>query len=176
MNDSGANSVLSSKVKLGADASVAAGPVGRDASAETDIVMKAEILSYSRARVSLRRSLEGSTMRSDEVPKVASTAGTSARADRSRRSREIPAAGLSLIHLSTKFLRITRNKAQAFPALTPPAPSGKTSIDDRTPPRPSARKKAQSSHSRCRRRRLFWLPCRSQRLPHLAISTPKSLC
>ena len=66
MNDSGANSVLSSKVKLGADASAAAGPVGRSASAETDVVMKAEILSYSRARGAFAGvSLEGSTMRSD---------------------------------------------------------------------------------------------------------------
>jgi lipid-binding SYLF domain-containing protein len=67
MNDSGANSVLTSKVKLGADASAAAGPVGRSASAETDVVMKAEILSYSRARgVFAGVSLEGSTMRSDD--------------------------------------------------------------------------------------------------------------
>jgi lipid-binding SYLF domain-containing protein len=66
MNEKGAASVLSSKVKLGADASVAGGPVGRSASAETDIVMKAEILSYSRARgVFAGISLEGSTMRSD---------------------------------------------------------------------------------------------------------------
>jgi SH3 domain-containing YSC84-like protein 1 len=50
MNDRGASGILSSKVKLGADASVAAGPVGRDASAETDVSMRAEILSYSRAR------------------------------------------------------------------------------------------------------------------------------
>src|SRR5271166_6816963 len=48
MNERGAKSVLSSKVKLGADASAAAGPVGRDTSAETDVVLKAEILSYSR--------------------------------------------------------------------------------------------------------------------------------
>jgi lipid-binding SYLF domain-containing protein len=67
MNESGAQSVLSSKVKLGADASAAAGPVGRSASAETDIVMKAQILSYSRARgVFAGVSLEGSTMRSDD--------------------------------------------------------------------------------------------------------------
>ena len=67
MNDRGAQSVLSSKVKLGADASAAAGPVGRTASAETDIVMKAEILSWSRARgVFGGVSLEGSTMRSDD--------------------------------------------------------------------------------------------------------------
>lgn len=50
MNDRGANGILSSKVKLGADRSGAAGPVGRDASAETDASMRAEILSYSRAR------------------------------------------------------------------------------------------------------------------------------
>ena len=67
MNESGAKSVLSSKVKLGADASVAAGPVGRDTSAETDIVMNAEILSYSRAKgLFAGVSLEGSTMRSDD--------------------------------------------------------------------------------------------------------------
>ena len=67
MNESGANSVMSSKVKLGADASAAAGPVGRDTSAETDIVMKAEILSYSRAQgLFAGVSLEGSTMRSDD--------------------------------------------------------------------------------------------------------------
>ena len=67
MNESGAKSVRSSKVKLGADASVAAGPVGRAASAETDIVMKAEILSYSRSKgLFAGLSLEGSTMRSDD--------------------------------------------------------------------------------------------------------------
>ena len=67
MNDSGANSVMSSKVKLGADASAAAGPKGRNASAETDVVMKAEILSYSRAQgLFAGVSLAGSTMRSDD--------------------------------------------------------------------------------------------------------------
>jgi SH3 domain-containing YSC84-like protein 1 len=66
MNDRGANGILSSKVKLGGDASVAAGPVGRDASAETDVSMRAEILSYSRARgVFAGISLEGSTIRPD---------------------------------------------------------------------------------------------------------------
>jgi lipid-binding SYLF domain-containing protein len=67
MNESGANSVMSSKVKLGADASAAAGPKGRSTSAATDIVMKAEILSYSRAQgVFAGVSLEGSTLRSDD--------------------------------------------------------------------------------------------------------------
>ena len=50
MNDKGADSVLGSKVKLGADASAAAGPKGRTAGAATDIVMRAEMLTYSRAR------------------------------------------------------------------------------------------------------------------------------
>jgi SH3 domain-containing YSC84-like protein 1 len=59
--------IMSSKVKLGADASAAAGPVGRTTSAETDVVMKAEILSYSRARgIFGGISLEGSTLRSDD--------------------------------------------------------------------------------------------------------------
>jgi lipid-binding SYLF domain-containing protein len=67
MNEKGAQSVMSSKVKLGADASAAAGPVGRTASAETDVVMTAEILSYSRAKgVFGGVSLAGSTMRSDD--------------------------------------------------------------------------------------------------------------
>src|SRR5580700_2260635 len=66
MNDRGASSVLSSKVKLGADASVAAGPKGRDASADTDAYLRAEILSYSRSRgVFAGISLEGSTLRPD---------------------------------------------------------------------------------------------------------------
>jgi lipid-binding SYLF domain-containing protein len=66
MTSSSASSILSSKVKLGGDASAAAGPVGRSASAETDAAMKAEILSYSRARGAFAGvSLEGSTLRPD---------------------------------------------------------------------------------------------------------------
>ena len=66
MNDWSAKGVLTSKVKLGADASAAAGPKGRDTSAETDATMRAEILSYSRARgVFAGVSLEGSTLRPD---------------------------------------------------------------------------------------------------------------
>ena len=66
MNSKGARSVLSSKVKLGADAAAAAGPKGRTATAATDVVLKAEILSYSRSRgLFAGVSLEGSTLRSD---------------------------------------------------------------------------------------------------------------
>jgi len=66
MNERGARGILASKVKLGGDASVAAGPVGRDASANTDATLRAEILSYSRARgLFAGVSLEGSTIRPD---------------------------------------------------------------------------------------------------------------
>ena len=66
MNPRGANSLLSSKVKLGADAAAAAGPKGRAAAADTDVVMRAEILSYSRSRgLFAGVSLEGSTLRPD---------------------------------------------------------------------------------------------------------------
>ncbi len=67
MNEKGAKSIMTSKVKLGGDASVAAGPVGRTTSAETDIVMNAEILSWSRNKgVFAGISLDGSTLRSDD--------------------------------------------------------------------------------------------------------------
>src|SRR5215475_8696766 len=66
MNPKGAQSLLYSKVKLGADASAAAGPKGRTAEGATDIVMSAEILSYSRNKgLFAGVSLEGSTLRSD---------------------------------------------------------------------------------------------------------------
>jgi lipid-binding SYLF domain-containing protein len=66
MNPRGAASILSNKVKLGADMSAAAGPKGRDAEAATDTSLRAEILSYSRARgLFAGVSLEGSTLRPD---------------------------------------------------------------------------------------------------------------
>src|SRR5215467_11111641 len=66
MNRRGAQGILSSKVQLGADASAAAGPKGRDAAAATDVTMRAEILTYSRSRgLFAGVSLEGSTLRPD---------------------------------------------------------------------------------------------------------------
>jgi SH3 domain-containing YSC84-like protein 1 len=66
MDNRGADAVLHSKVKLGADASAAAGPVGRTSEADTDATMRAEILTYSRARGAFAGvSLEGSTLRPD---------------------------------------------------------------------------------------------------------------
>lgn len=67
MNRRGVDSLLHSKVKLGADASVAAGPKGRTAEADTDAFMRAEMLSYSRSRGAFAGiSLEGSTLRPDD--------------------------------------------------------------------------------------------------------------
>ena len=66
MNARGASSILTSKVKLGGDMAAAAGPKGRSAAASTDVTMRAEILSYSRARgLFAGISLEGSTLRPD---------------------------------------------------------------------------------------------------------------
>jgi len=66
MNDRGATSVLENKVKIGGDASAAAGPKGRTVGASTDAVMQAEMLTYSRSRgLFAGVSLEGSTLRPD---------------------------------------------------------------------------------------------------------------
>ena len=67
MNEGGMKHLVASKFTLGADATVSAGPVGRDASAQTDAKMRAEILSYSRSRgLFAGLSLEGATLRPDE--------------------------------------------------------------------------------------------------------------
>jgi len=67
MNESGAKKLLSSKFTLGADASIAAGPVGRTAAAQTDAKMTAEILTYSRSRgVFAGVALDGATLRPDD--------------------------------------------------------------------------------------------------------------
>jgi lipid-binding SYLF domain-containing protein len=66
MNERGAQKLLSSKFTLGAEGSVAAGPVGRTATAQTDLQMKAEILSWSRSQgLFAGLALEGATLRQD---------------------------------------------------------------------------------------------------------------
>jgi SH3 domain-containing YSC84-like protein 1 len=93
MNDRGASSLLHSKVKLGADASAAAGPKGRSASADTDAYMRAEILSYSRARGAFAGiSLEGSTLRPDDEANR-KLYGPSATAARIILESDVPAPG-----------------------------------------------------------------------------------
>jgi len=104
MNESGADSVMSSKVKIGADASAAAGPVGRNTSAETDVVMKAEILSYSRAKgLFAGISLEGSTMRSDDGGNKALYAKEISAKEIVREGKvPVPAAAKRLLAILTK--------------------------------------------------------------------------
>ena len=66
MNEKGVDRLLSNQVKLGADAAVAAGPVGREATAQTDVTMRAEMLAWSRSRgVFAGIALQGSTLRQD---------------------------------------------------------------------------------------------------------------
>jgi len=104
MNDRGMDSILSSKVKLGADASVAGGPKGRDASADTDAWMRAEILSYSRSRgVFAGISLEGSTIRpdNDASERVYGRAIKAAEIVRSNHMR-VPETGRHLVNVLQK--------------------------------------------------------------------------
>jgi SH3 domain-containing YSC84-like protein 1 len=104
MNDRGMESILSSKVKLGADASVAAGPKGRDASANTDAWMRAEILSYSRSRgLFAGISLEGSSLRPDDDAS-ADVYGHAIKAKDIVRSQKmrVPATGRHLVNALQK--------------------------------------------------------------------------
>lgn len=104
MNRSGMESILSSKVKLGGEASVAAGPLGRNAAANTDAWMKAQILSYSRSRgLFAGLSLEGTTLRPDDEAS-ASVYGHAVKAkDIVRGSHmRVPASGRRLISVLEK--------------------------------------------------------------------------
>src|SRR5438309_2603953 len=104
MNPKGANSILSSKVKLGADAAAAAGPKGRTAAADTDIVMRAEVLTYSRSRgLFAGLALEGSTLRSDgSANKKLYGRDISAKEIVRQGKAGIPASGRELISLLDK--------------------------------------------------------------------------
>jgi len=98
MNDRGASSVLSSKVKLGADATAAAGPKGRSAGAATDIAMKAEMLSYSRSRgLFAGVSLEGTTLRPDNDGNALVYGSTLAARDIVKGTVAVPSAAKGMI-------------------------------------------------------------------------------
>lgn len=104
MSPRSAENILASKVKLGGDASAAAGPVGRNASAETDVTLRAEILSYSRARgLFAGVSLAGSTLRADND------------ANKNLYGKELSAKGIVFKHVvpapaSAQLLLATLNK------------------------------------------------------------------
>ena len=98
MNDRGATSVLGNKVKLGADASAAAGPKGRTAGASTDAVMQAEMLTYSRARgLFAGVSLEGSTLRPDNDANAAVYGSPVAAREIVKGSIAVPSAAKAMI-------------------------------------------------------------------------------
>ena len=104
MNPRGAQSILSNKVKLGADMSAAAGPKGRDATAATDVTLRAEILSYSRARgLFAGVSLEGSTLRPDNDANEKLYGKKVTGADVVRQGAvPVPASGQKLVSLLNK--------------------------------------------------------------------------
>lgn len=113
MNIRGAESVLGSKVKIGADASAAAGPKGRTAGASTDIVMQAEMLTYSRSRgLFAGVSLEGSTLRSDDDANEAVYGRRVSAREIVRGGADVPAAAQPLIDLLTR--RSPKNLSERY--------------------------------------------------------------
>ncbi len=111
INDRGADSLLHSKVKLGADVSVAGGPKGRTVSADTDAFMRSEILTYSRARgVFAGVAVDGSTLRPDN------------RGNRELYGRKISAAKIireSSVHEPKAGQTLTATLQKASPRLNP---------------------------------------------------------
>jgi SH3 domain-containing YSC84-like protein 1 len=107
MNPRGASAILSSKVKLGADASAAAGPKGRDAEADTNVTLRAEMLTYSRSRgLFAGISLEGSTLRPDDNANTdVYGKHISATAIVLKNAVPVPAAGQKLISVLDKRSR-----------------------------------------------------------------------
>lgn len=110
MNPSGVDSLLRSKVKLGADASVAAGPKGRAAGASTDAYMNAEILTYSRAKgLFAGVSLEGSTLRPDNGANKKLYHRKITASEIVRKHRTVPVQGQELVQLLQRVSPINRS-------------------------------------------------------------------
>jgi lipid-binding SYLF domain-containing protein len=105
MNQKGVDNLLKSKFTLGADASIAAGPVGRNAEAGTDLRMRAEILSYSRSRgVFAGVSLEGASLRSDtKANEALYGAGVDPRTTLLKSGRRIPSAAQGFVDAIEKL-------------------------------------------------------------------------
>lgn len=116
MNPKGAESLLHSKVKLGADASAAAGPKGRTAEGATDVVMKAEILSYSRNKgLFAGISLEGSTLRSDGSANEKLYGRKLTAEDIIRKGRVgVPASAQQLVGLLNKKSPVNKSEAKSL--------------------------------------------------------------
>ena len=106
MNDHALHSLLSDKFKLGADASVAAGPVGRNASAGTDVKLNAEILSYSRVKgVFAGVSLDGAVVQADKSGDKAMYGDNVDRHEILDGKVAVPASARPLLHEISKYVR-----------------------------------------------------------------------
>lgn len=111
MNDHALQSLLGDKFKLGADASVAAGPVGRKAEASTDVRMSAEILSYSRSKgVFAGVSLEGSVVKADKSGDRAMYGDGVDRHDILSGRTAVPAVARPLLHEIREYAMEAREK------------------------------------------------------------------
>ena len=112
MNDRGITALLNSKVKLGANASAAAGPKGREVSASTDATLRAEILSYSRSRgLFAGVSLEGASLRPDnDASRAGLWTAITARAIVTGKDIAVPAAGRRFVDALVK--NAPRNASQ----------------------------------------------------------------
>jgi len=127
MNEKGVQKLLQNKVALGADASVAAGPVGRRGGVATDAALTAEILSYSRSQgLFAGIDISGGVLRPDEDANVG-VYGTSATARTILASREISAPPEA-----TPFLRALSTTSTPTSTATPPAPSASVPASPRT--------------------------------------------
>jgi lipid-binding SYLF domain-containing protein len=104
MNERGVNKLLSSKFTLGAEGAVAAGPVGREATAQTDALMHAEILSWSRSQgLFAGLSLQGATLRQDLDDNAVLYGRKITNKEIVQSSMPVPAAAKGLISLLNKY-------------------------------------------------------------------------
>ena len=109
MNDHALQSLMSDKFKLGADASVAAGPVGRSAAAGTDLKLNAEILSYSRSKgVFAGVSLDGAVMQADKSGDKAMYGGDVNRHEILDGKVAVPASAQELVHELGGYVHIAK--------------------------------------------------------------------
>ncbi len=132
--DDGMQHLLQSKFKLGGDASAAAGPVGRDAQAATDLTMRAQVLTYSRARgLFLGVSLSGAVIRQDQADTQAFYGKDWTFYSLLR--GEVPAPQNSLVLLNTveKYAPTPKVRAQVTPPVAPPPTSAASPSTTATP-------------------------------------------
>lgn len=114
MNERGADKLLSSKFTLGAEGSVAAGPVGRTATAQTDVQMRAEILSWSRSQgLFAGLALEGATLRQDLDDNATIYGSKLHNREIVTVKRRVPASAVKLIDLLNKYSPREEKKTSA---------------------------------------------------------------